>query len=810
MVLFSHGMHQLMRYTFLLSVLALANYLNAQTSYSIKDEISREAIPFVKVSGPGLKPQLSDIDGNFFLSDSTANQTITLKAFGYADTTLAINQIVENVIYLHSIYQEVQEVRVTAGENPAHRIIQAAIDRRKENDPLKNNSFFYESYSKFTFDVNREAFDTAQIDLSDTSVYNAMRFFDEQHLFLLESASRRTFLPPLKDKEEIIAYKVSGFKNPIFSTFATEMQSFSFYNEYIKILGKEYVSPIAPGSTKRYLFILEDTVIVNADTTFSIFYRPRKGSNFNGLSGYIYINTKGFAVERVIASPYEQKDFEVQIIQEYAFIENTKWFPSKLSTRIDMKNLTVISSIPDSYLQGKGNTYLRKIDIDPENIKKRIFNNVSVETLEGAGETDSTTWEKLRQYEITEREARTYEMIDSLSEAEKLEQKFDLFSAAISGKIPLGKKLYLDASRLADYNQYEGLRLGAGIENSERLVKFMTIGGYGAYGFKDKAWKYGAYSKIYLNRKQGITWSMNYSEDVTERGGLDFSSDGFNLNSSELFNKFSIQQMDQQRKAEVGLSWNILANIRLQVGANYQRVQLTDSCSYIEHDGALTRNFDQSEISAELTWNIRERVMMLGNTRVSKGTKWPKINLKVIQGISGIYDSRYDYLRARFQIKQEVPVRALGSFTWVIKGDKTLGDAPLLYAQRGQGSGLRFNLSVAETFQTMEPSRFYHTQQAALHTYFKFQAFKTKAKWNEPNIALFHSICYGEFDKKERHSQYLESADKGYYEGGVQFNGLLTSSFVQMGMGVFYRYGSYADVDWTKNIFPKFTLGFNM
>ena len=95
MVLFSHGMHQLMRYTFLLSVLALANYLNAQTSYSIKDEISHEAIPFVKVSGPGLKPQLSDIDGNFFLSDSTANQTITLKAFGYADTTLAINQIAE-------------------------------------------------------------------------------------------------------------------------------------------------------------------------------------------------------------------------------------------------------------------------------------------------------------------------------------------------------------------------------------------------------------------------------------------------------------------------------------------------------------------------------------------------------------------------------------------------------------------------------------------------------------------------------------------------------------------------------------------
>src|SRR5690606_34888200 len=127
------------------SILALANCLSAQTTFSIKDEISLEAIPFVKVTGPGLKPQLSDIDGNFIVSDSIGSQLITLKAFGYADSTLNILEVKNRVIYLHSMYQEVQEVTVTAGENPAHRIIQAAIDRRKANDPLKNNSFFYES-----------------------------------------------------------------------------------------------------------------------------------------------------------------------------------------------------------------------------------------------------------------------------------------------------------------------------------------------------------------------------------------------------------------------------------------------------------------------------------------------------------------------------------------------------------------------------------------------------------------------------------------------------------------------------------------
>ena len=263
--------------------------------------------------------------------------------------------------------------------------------------------------------------------MTDTNVYDAMRFFDQQHLFLVESASRRTFLPPSKDKEEIIAYKVSGFKNPIFSTFANEMQSFSFYDEAIKILGKEYVSPIAPGATRRYFFQLEDTVVNASDTTFTIYYRPRKGKDFIGLEGYLYINTNGFAIEKVIASPYDQKDMEVQIIQEYAIVENTKWFPSKLSTRLDMKNFQLISALPGSFLQGKGNTYLRSIDIDPENIKKRTFNNVTVSTAEDAGEKKAEEWNELRKYELTERELRTYEMVDSLSEAENLEQKFDLF-----------------------------------------------------------------------------------------------------------------------------------------------------------------------------------------------------------------------------------------------------------------------------------------------------------------------------------------------------------------------------------------------
>ncbi len=784
----------------------LSSILFGQQKYFVRDAISAEGIPFVKVTSPSLSPQLTDIDGAFVVADSTHEAKITLKSYGYRDTTFLLSEVVDFTVQLSPIMQDVQEVVVHAGENPAHRIIQAAIDNRKQNDPLRNNSFEYESYSKFIFDVDREVLDTMTFDKEDSSMLRMMAFFDQQHLFLLESASKRTFIPPAKDKEEIIAYKVSGFKNPIFSTFANEMQSFSFYDEAIQILGKEYVNPIAPGGTKRYLFILEDTLVVNSDTTFTIFYRPRKGSNYDGLTGRIYINTDGFAVEKVSASPYDQTGFQVQIVQEYIRINAHKWFPHKLSTNVAFPETVSVNGVS---MVGKGNTYVRNVILDPENVKKTKFNNISVTTTEDAGETDQATWERLREYEITNRETKTYEVIDSISKAEKLEQKFDLLTSALNGKIPLGKKINLDILQLINYDQYEGLRLGAGLETSKRLMKHVTLGGYAAYGFKDKGFKYGGFSTFHLNRKHGIDLKFRFSDDVVERGGFDFSDDGFNLNSPSLMRHFFIQMMDKQRIAETSFSWNVLANLRLKLTGNYQRVVQTRNYLYQTNTGIID-HFDQAEVGAELVWNIREKVMMLGSTRVSKGTKWPKIQLKVVNGISGIADSKFNYTRASIAVRQDVRIRAFGTFVWSIRGDQLSGNTPLLYAYRGNGTGKNWNLSVPETFETMEPSRFFHTRQAALYTRLNIQPFKTKAKWNEPAISLHHAIGYGEFSGKENHSFAFQSADKGYFEGGVIMNGLIVSGFTQVGLGIFYRYGTYADSDWKRNLFPKISIGFNM
>lgn len=787
----------------------------SQNVYFIKDKSSLDAIPFVKVKPNIGNPFLVDIDGMMKLD--AAVQSIELRASGYKDTIVQVSEIMENTIYLVSMIKEIQEVKVVAGENPAHRIIDLAIENRKKNNPLDNDAFRYESYSKFIFDANQEALDAIPENTTDSTLKNIKQFFKEQHIFMLESASTRTFIPPSRDKEEITAYKVSGFTDPMFSTFANEMQSFSFYENQFQLLGKTYINPIAFGGTRRYLFILEDTTIVNQDTTFMIFYRPRKGKNFDGMTGHLYINTNGYAIEKVTAAPYEDTTgTAIQIIQEYALIDGKKWFPSKLSTEIAFKSLVLIPKWKNGHLVGKGNTYIKNVTLNPEGLRKGDFNNVTVTTNENASEVEKEQWDSLRVYEITEKEERTYTMIDSLSKAEKLDEKLTLLTTLLSGKIPMGI-LNLDLTRLVNFNQYEGYRFGAGLETSKKLMKNVVIGGYYGWATRDKDSKYGGYSTIHFNRKNGIKLNLRYQQDLLERGGYAFQKDAFTLNSTSLYRHFFIQNMERQRLGEIAFSGNIKSNMKLTLIGNYQRIWTTDGYFYSPPGDfvmSIPKNeFDLAETAVELTWNIREKVMQLGDQRVSKGTKFPKIMIKATRGWKGWFESDLDYLRFNAEIQQTIAVRGIGEIVWTLTGAQTNGDVPLFLMQVGCGTGRNWNLSVSNTFETMGASEFYHSKQAALFTRFNFNSIKTKATWNEPQFSLHHAIGYGEMNEMplgSAHSVSFKTMDKGFFETGLVLNSLFSNEFTGVGIAAFYRYGSYASTDWKKNIVPKFTVTFNL
>jgi len=799
----------------------IGNSIIAQ-SFQVFDAFSKEPISFVKIIPSSDKPIISDIDGKFQLSSS--EQQITLKATTYLDTTFTLYSCSDSKIYLRPAVQNIQEVTILPGENPANRILKKTIANRKLNHPLENVGFISHQYSKFIFDIDSETrkrlMDSSVLKKGDTTLLKMRNFFQKQYLFLIENASRHYFEPPYKEKEIIEAYKVSGFTDPLFSTFVQEMQSFHFYDNQVSVLGKQYVNPIAFGSMNRYLFILEDSTFNANDTTYTIFYRPRKGKNFDGLTGRLYINTNGYAIEKVTASPYikDTSGMQLEIIQEYAFTENTKWFPSKLSTTIeiysalaDVESGTISVGVsgepikkPKSYIVGKGSTYIDKVQFNPKELEKERFNNVSTQTAVNAAFTEDEKWNELRVNPLTEREKNTYTILDSVVKAEKLDRFILAAKVLATGKIPI-KYFNLDIKRIINYNPYEGYRLGLGIETSERLLKPLIIGGYFGYGFTDKAWKYGAYSTIFLNRQSGTQLELGIQNDVAEVGASRPIS-SVNFLSNEFARELFIKNKVNQEKMSFAFQTYIRSNMGLRLEANKQRIFYRNN--YVFEN---LQRFDVTETSLIWSWNIREKVNILGNQRISMGTKYPKLQLQIDKGWNieeGFFRSDLVYLRLIFQVQQSIPILAFGKLNWSARAGITSGTIPLFYHQSTLATKVNWMISIPNTFETVDANEFYHKKAAAIFARWVFNAKRTQAKWNEPQIGLHYAYGIGSFDNKDAHNFNFRSMDKGFHEAGLLLNGILVSGNTSIGLGAFTRFGYYAFPEWKKNLVPKIVIGF--
>jgi hypothetical protein len=281
-----------------------------------------------------------------------------------------------------------------------------------------------------------------------------------------------------------------------------------------------------------------------------------------------------------------------------------------------------------------------------------------------------------------------------------------------------------------------------------------------------------------------------------------------------LYANFYRQNFEKQRMAEAAFGVNIKSNIRLIASAKYERLWYTQG--YMFHPNGIDTNYipvkdnDFFETSIEFKWNIRERVMQLGEKRVSKGTKFPRITLKVSQGIKGVFESDFAYLRLHVQIEQRFLIRGAGKLELTLTGDQTFGNTPLVKQQIAAGTSRDFGLMCYNTFETAMPSEFFHSAQSAFFVRMLFNAIKTKPKWNEPQFSIHHAIGYGEMKDRISHNTIFSSMDKGFYEGGLMANDLLKTGFVGVGIGLFYRYGYYSDVQVMKNFVPKLSVKFTL
>lgn len=784
-------------------------------SGSIRNAVTGEKLAFVNIMvNEGRFGGTTDIDGKFTIKSSEKVKKLTFSYVGFEKLTIDIQDVNDFFeIKMQPISIDLDEVVVLPGINPAHRIIDSVLAHRNQNNPEKLESFTCTIYDKMvlTIDTGNYCYikkhDTEK-QLSDTVANKESKlieFLDERDFFIMETVTERSFMSPDKNKENVLATKMSGMKDPFFIYLLSEVQSTSFYVDMIHIFNKNYVSPISPGSQKKYLFILESAMpLENHDTIFTISYRPFINTNFDGLEGVLTIHSDGWAIQNVKANPYKgDKGLSIRIQQLYEKIDGIQWFPVQLNTDLIFYSAALVNGNKQYPILGVGKSYLKDIVINPE-LDKKQFSNISIDVDPYAGERDDSYWNDYRIDSLTERVKATYGFMDSVSKEVDFDRLARVYESLMLGAIPIGK-INLDLDKIINFNNAQGFYLGLGLSTNQKFSRVVKIGGFWGYGFGDKTANFGLNTEFTLNRFKEMTFKVSASRESVPFGGFaQFSGSNF-VWSGNSYKNFFVNRVTLSDMAEMQFAFRALQHFKFFVKLGIHEKTATNYT--FEPDAQTQLNkFRFTNVKLNMRFAFKEKFMQTTKGIQSMGTDYPVVWFGYTRGLKNVLGGEYNYNKYEFQLDESWYIRYLGKTNIVVQMGFIDGKLPLTEYFNMPGTWSNFELYAPQSFATMRINEFFSDRFAALYFTHNFGKLLFKKGKFQPQFIIATNIGWGDISNTEYHSEIeVNSMNKGYYESGLLID-LINIKIAKLGVGAFYRYGPYSYSQEWKNFGWKYTL----
>ncbi len=781
-------------FTFLILLIPSILFAQIEVKGRVVDDRTLEPLAFVHILAEGAREgTTTDINGQFSIQVADPSIALQFSYVGYAPLRIEADPVTPMLVRMQRTAVELKAVEILPGENPAHRIIDRVYANRKINDGMRNRSHRYRSYSKTIFTAEMDSAvlnDPQRMAALDSNDREAIDWLDRQHLLLIESATAKSFIPPAAEKEEVLAMRVSGLKDPSLLALAASTKTFSIYEPQITINQKTYLSPIGPGSTDRYLFILQDTLYHGVDSVFIISFQPRRGKKFEGLKGALYVNTDGYALQNVLAEPVERSGgISLRLQQEFRKVNGSVWFPFQLNTFLYLDNV----QINDWKLMGIGRTYLKEIEVDVP-IERKEVRGPELSIEREAMRRDDQLWNGLRETPLDQRELNTYHVMDSIGEEAKFDRRLKWFAVLMSGKFPIGP-FDLRLRDLVNYNEYEGLRPGLSLATNDRISRYFSIGGHGAYGFRDEALKYGADLSVTPRPGRDLEIRGSYENDVAESGGSDLPIKGRYI--TEWYRMWSVDRMDRMERIQAQLRFRVNSSLKMWIGSeradrwNLIGYQYVDRLS--ENISFKRDRYSAGSIFAGFRFAFRERLVRLPDRQISTGTTWPVLDVQASKAFAGLWQGELDLWRIEARVEKTFRLRMLGDLSIHLRGGAAQENSPCSFLFNMRGTFDRdFGVMVPNTFPVMRPNEFLADRYVAVHMQHSFRNLIFKWKKFRPIPVLVGNAAWGKLSLPELHEGLaFNTLGEGYYEAGLQLDNLINGAFSGFGIGAYMRLGEH-------------------
>lgn len=783
--------------------MAIASQSMAQTtrvSGRVTDSATGEPLPFVNLFFNTTKEgMVSDFEGFYTLKTTSFADSIIASFIGYHKVILPINigEIQEVNIVLTPETISLQEIVFMSGENPADRILRNIVKSRSLNDKRSLDYFEYESYNRIelSFDNMSEKMKENKIMADVIKKVDEVKIIRNEKgnriipVFISESYSDYFVKNSPETKKEIIKKtRISsvGIEDGSFISqlIGSTYQEYNFYRNWMNILDKEFISPLADGWNLYYDYELVDSVWLGDDYCYHLGVYPKNDEDL-AFFGNMWITKNEFALKQIDVSVQKSSNLNfieaLKIQQTLSKTAEGPWLPDKTRVFIDANELSEQSvGMLVKFYNSNSNWKINEVH-------DAKFYRDYIELKEDFHEPDPEFWNSVRPDIPSEDDKMMFQMVDTLRNIPKIRAYTNILKTFGSGYYRKGKIDYGPVLYAWSINDIEGHRVRLGLRTNEYLNKKFYVRGYGAYGFSDEVFKYGVFGHYIIKRKPWTELTVAKRYDIDQVG----------LPSDELTENYFF--LAATRFGQLNQPYlNDLAAIKLHihVGKGFsQQLMLRRDAFEPLYNFAYYKNLNpaQGEIVSEyintsLTYEIRyardERFMINGNQRVSSGiNRAPAIKLRYTYGFKGLLGGDFEYHQVGLDLEKKLKLGLLGVSKFTISAGKVFNPLPypLLFAHIGNET--LFYTTAA--FNMMNYFEFVSDEYISLRYQHHFEGFflnriplLRKLKWRLVGNA---NMVWGNV-MPENYEIIPENNQDG--EPIESFNSLREKPYIELGYGI--------------------------
>ncbi|MVM36045.1 carboxypeptidase-like regulatory domain-containing protein [Spirosoma sp. HMF4905] len=681
-------------------VVVRGKVLNARTN---------EAVEFsnVLVTGSTTGTQ-SDLNGAYALELAPGTVTLRASFVGYApeSKTITIDGS-QKVIVLNFRLQPQQkslsEVTVRGKreryrnkDNPAVALIEKVIAHKSQNRKESFSFYQYNKYEKIEFDLSNisEKFRNRRSLKKFDFVFN---YLDTSQvtgkvnlpIYLKEAVSNVLYSRNPERKKEIVeGEKMTGLGNYVDNNgikvyLETLYQDVNVYDNNIMLLSNQFLGPTAPLAPQFYKYVIIDSTDIKGVRCVNLGFSPRNKTDLLFQGTMSVALDSSYAIRKIVMG--FSKDININFVtdmrlaQEYDFVQNQGLMLTKDELAIEFNLLKKENGMG---LFGQRSVSYRDYLLN-QPIDLSRFTGLSTDVDKDAQNRPDTFWAEARHQPLSGKEQGIYAMVDSVKKVPVFQKFMNTAMFLLEGYKPIGPFEIGPVSTFYSFNPVEGFRLRVGGRTTASFSDRMAFETYGAYGFRDKRFKYFASATFSLTDHNTYTYPIKHIQVSVQNElkipgqELQFvQEDNFLLsfkrgpNNRRTYNQ--VINLDYLNESKNGLTFNLNVKRIEQTPAG----ALTFEQSSSDGGTILIPNVTSTELTAGLRYAPHQQFYQGKNYRIPIVNKYPIIQVRFTAGVKGPLGGQYNFQRLIAYANKRFYISPIGYTDVSIEGGQTFGRVP--------------------------------------------------------------------------------------------------------------------------------------